>query len=112
MTEAQAREIEPDARVTSLDLAAVDRVRIEGLARLITSRSGKVLGATIVGLDASLVLQEFVLAIEHGLTVGDLAATVHPCPTASAIVQTLAGQAASGSEAGVLRSALKWLSKS
>jgi pyruvate/2-oxoglutarate dehydrogenase complex dihydrolipoamide dehydrogenase (E3) component len=117
LTEAQAREIEPESLVSSLDLATLDRVRIDGnpggLAKLISSPSGKVLGATIVGPESSLVLQEFVLAIEHGLTLADLASTIQPYPTVSAAVRSLAVQGTGGKrEGGALKSALKWFSNS
>lgn len=113
MTEAQAREHDPDGRVFTLDLAKVDRVRIDGdaggLAKVYATAAGKVLGATIIGPEASLVLQEFVLAIEHGLTLADLAATVHPYPTAISAVHSMANQfARTRMETGFVKTAMRW----
>ena len=96
MTEAEARESDPEARVLTLDLATVDRVRVDGdpggLLKVYSTSGGKVLGATMVGPQASLVLQEFVSAIEHGTSLGDLAATVHPFPTYSSAAWSIANQ--------------------
>ena len=42
----------------------------------------------MVGEQASLILQEFVLAMEHGLTLDDLAATIHTYPTYAGMAQS------------------------
>src|SRR5262249_184280 len=70
--------------------------------------SGKVLGATIVGEDASLVLQEFVLAIQKGLGLGDIAAAVHIYPTYAGVARRLANQfLATRLERGYVQTALR-----
>lgn len=112
-TEAEARAEHPEVRVFHLDLAKVDRVRIDGepggLARVFVTESGRVLGATIAGPNAAMAIQEFVLAIEHGLTLADLAATIHPYPTMASAVRSLANQySATRLEKGFVRTALKW----
>jgi len=54
----------------------------DGFVKLIADADSKVLlGATIVGSDASDLISELALAIEMGATVTDIALTVHPHPT-------------------------------
>ncbi|SIN80256.1 Pyruvate/2-oxoglutarate dehydrogenase complex, dihydrolipoamide dehydrogenase (E3) component [Singulisphaera sp. GP187] len=113
LTEAVALEQHPDARVFHARFDELDRARIdgrtEGFAKVMVTPSGKILGATIVGEQASLILQEFVVAMENGLNLGDLAATTHTYPTYAGMAQTLANQfAATRHEGSLVQSALKW----
>ena len=113
LTEAEARGRDPDVRVLRAELAEVDRARIDdatdGFAKVVATPAGKVLGATIVGPEASAVVQEFVLAIEHGLTLTDLANTVHPYPSYSGVARKLANQfLAHRLEKGYVQTALRW----
>ena len=56
----------------------------EGFVKLVADKtSHKLLGASIVGPDASDLIGELCLAVKVGATVEDLAATVHPHPTLS-----------------------------
>ncbi len=56
----------------------------EGFAKVVYERStGKVLGVTIVGPFASELIMEGTVAVKHGLTVDELAQTIHPHPTIS-----------------------------
>lgn len=52
--------------------------------------SGVVLGAQIVGLEASNLIAELGLAIEMGATLEDLALTIHAHPTLGEIVMEAA----------------------
>lgn len=111
--EASARLDDPDCRVFRAELDDVDRPRIDGqsagFAKVVTSASGKVLGATIVGPEASSVLQEFVLAMEHGLTLADIGETVHIYPSYAGVARKLANQfMAAKLEKGYVRKALRW----
>jgi pyruvate/2-oxoglutarate dehydrogenase complex dihydrolipoamide dehydrogenase (E3) component len=113
LTEAEARARDPDVRVFRVELADVDRPRIDGLtdglAKVVAAPSGKVLGATIVGPEASAVLQEFVLAMEHGLTLMDIANAVHPYPSYGGVARKLANQfVATKLEKGYVQTALRW----
>ncbi len=94
--EAQAKADNLDHRVFRVSYAGVDRARIEGrtegLAKVVTSPSGKILGATILGEEASLILQQLVLAMDAGLGLHDLAGTTQIYPTYSQIIRDLAGQ--------------------
>lgn len=54
----------------------------EGFVRIISdAKTGLVLGAQIVGPEASNLISEAALAVEMGATVDDLALTIHPHPT-------------------------------
>ena len=54
----------------------------DGFVKLISDPESKVLlGAAIVGPEASNLISELALAIEMGATVEDIALTVHPHPT-------------------------------
>src|SRR5213083_2962469 len=73
-------------RVGKVPFAAIGRAlttgESEGFVKLIADADTKVLlGATIVGPDASDLISELTLAIEMGATLADIALTVHPHPT-------------------------------
>jgi pyruvate/2-oxoglutarate dehydrogenase complex dihydrolipoamide dehydrogenase (E3) component len=114
-TEAEARERHgDDLRVLSAPFAALDRARIDGetagFARVLATGGGKIRGAVVVGKDASLVLQEFVLAMQAGLGLHEIAETVHAYPTLAAMARKLANQhAASRVEKPYVQTALRWL---
>lgn len=67
------------------DLSDLDRAIVDGtdrgFVRVTADRKGRVLGATILGHGAGELLQPLVLAVEHDLTLSDLANTVFPYPT-------------------------------
>ena len=96
ISEAQAISSGLDHRVFRASYADLDRARIdgrtEGFAKVVATPAGKVLGATILGEEASLVLQQFVLAMDSGLGLGDLAGTTQIYPTYARIVRNLADQ--------------------
>ncbi|MDD9953107.1 MAG: FAD-dependent oxidoreductase [Candidatus Woesearchaeota archaeon] len=72
------------------DRAITDDTR-DGHIRVVVTPKGKILGATILGPQAGELLQEYVLAMKHGLSIKDIAATIHPYPTLSGASWTLAG---------------------
>lgn len=70
--------------------------RSEGRTKLIyDKKSGKLLGAGIVGINAGEIIGELTLAIEFGADVEDLALTIHAHPTLHETVG-LAGELAAG----------------
>jgi dihydrolipoamide dehydrogenase len=70
--------------------------RDEGLTKLLTEPgTGRILGAGIVGPNASELIVEAVHAIEMGSTATDVALTIHPHPTLSETVR-IAAEAAEG----------------
>lgn len=59
----------------------------EGFVKLVADlNSGVVVGAQIVGVEASTLVSELALAIEMGATVEDLAMTIHPHPTLGEVI--------------------------
>ncbi len=102
-----------EVRIFRAEYDDIDRPRIEGrtkgFAKLAATPSGKILGVTVFGDHAALVLQEFVFAMEHGQTLNDIVDTVHPYPTHAGIARNLANQfAATRLETGWARTALRW----
>jgi len=86
LQEPQARAAGRDVRVAKVPFAAIGRAltqgEAEGFVKLLSDPESKVLlGATLVGPEASNLISELSLAIEMGATVTDLALTVHPHPT-------------------------------
>jgi pyruvate/2-oxoglutarate dehydrogenase complex dihydrolipoamide dehydrogenase (E3) component len=113
LTEDRAKAEDIDHRVLKVPYEDLDRARIEGrtegFAKVVASPSGKILGATIVGEEASLVLQQLVVAMEGGLGLGDLADVTQIYPTYGRIIHDLAAQyRASRRERGFLQSALNF----
>ncbi|MDB5541626.1 MAG: Mercuric ion reductase [Devosia sp.] len=80
-------------RVTRWSFADNDRARAAretyGLAKLITDRSGRILGAGVAGPGASELVALFSLAMSGGLTAGDLADFVAPYPSHAEIAVRL-----------------------
>jgi len=86
MTEAEAREAGFDPVVGQMPLRASGRAlsldETDGFVRVVADADrGFVLGAQIVGPEASELVAELALAIELGATLEDVAATIHVHPT-------------------------------
>lgn len=65
--------------------------RTEGFVKIVADpTSGIVIGAQIVGVEASTLVSELALAIEMGATVEDLAMTIHPHPTLGEVIMEAA----------------------
>ncbi|MBL8549781.1 MAG: FAD-dependent oxidoreductase [Hyphomonadaceae bacterium] len=91
LTEAQA----PDAKAVRADFAANDRAVCEGesigFAKLLIAKSGRLLGATILGPSAGELIAPLALAISSKLTVRTLTSPVLAYPTRSEIWKRAAG---------------------
>ncbi len=101
LTESQAREKYGAAvRVTTWDMDCTDRAVVDndrdGFVKLIHKRNGKLLGATIVAARAGEAITEFVLALNQGLKVRDLAMAIHVYPTYSSAAMQVAADVAIG----------------
>jgi pyruvate/2-oxoglutarate dehydrogenase complex dihydrolipoamide dehydrogenase (E3) component len=112
LSEPAAKAVDPEALVFRAEYDTLDRARIEGatdgFAKVVATSSGKILGASVVGEGASLILQEFVLAKEHGLSLADIGAAVHTYPTYAGLARNLANQFnATRPESGVVKT-LRW----
>jgi pyruvate/2-oxoglutarate dehydrogenase complex dihydrolipoamide dehydrogenase (E3) component len=87
LTEAQARARRIKIRVVRWPYHDNDRAQIErethGHIKVITTRKGKVLGATIVGAQAGELIGIWTLAIARGLNIRALTEFVLPYPTLS-----------------------------
>jgi mercuric reductase len=83
LTQAQAQEAGREVTTSLLPLDAVPRALVNhdthGLVKLVAdATSGRLLGATVLAEGAGDVIQSAVLAIRHGITTDELAATFHP----------------------------------
>ncbi len=113
LTEEAARARHPEVRIVRARFSDLDRARIDGrtdgFAKVVATPAGKILGASVAGEDASMIVQEFVLAIEHGLTLIDIAQTVHAYPTYAGMAGVLANQfTVNRPEGGLVQTALRW----
>ncbi|MFB6101192.1 MAG: dihydrolipoyl dehydrogenase [Haloplanus sp.] len=97
LTEAEAAEEGFDPVVGEMPFNASGRAlttgETDGFVRVIASADGFLLGALIVGPDASELVAEPTLAIEMGATLEDVAATIHTHPTLSEAVMEAAENA-------------------
>jgi pyruvate/2-oxoglutarate dehydrogenase complex dihydrolipoamide dehydrogenase (E3) component len=64
-----------------------------GMIRVVVDRADKVLGAHIVGKGAGEALTEWVLAMEHGISLGKIGSAIHVYPTLSRINRRVADEA-------------------
>ncbi len=83
LTEAQARDAGFDVKTSVIAASAVPRALVNrdthGVVKLVAdAATDRLLGASVVGEGAGDVIQAAVLAIRHGLTTTELAATFHP----------------------------------
>ncbi|MGZ4960089.1 MAG: dihydrolipoyl dehydrogenase family protein [Methylomonas sp.] len=96
LSETEALEQGIPHRVYSFPFADVDRAVAEGetqgLAKIVTTKRGKLLGACIVGPHAGELISEYVLAITKGMKTSDLSNTVHIYPTLAQINRRVADQ--------------------
>ena len=87
LTEAEAKEHYPEARVErfpwSANGKAVAIAETEGFVKVITGKYGEILGAHIIGPDATNLISEFSVAMRGELTVEEISETIHPHPTLS-----------------------------
>jgi dihydrolipoamide dehydrogenase len=98
MTEAEAEEAGFEPAVGQMPFRASGRAlttnHAEGFVRVVADEpSGFVLGAQIVGPEASELIAELALAIEMGATLEDVAATIHTHPTLAEAVMEAAENA-------------------
>lgn len=97
LSETEAKHKKIDYEVTRFDLAELDRAIAEsattGFIKVITPRGkDKILGVTIVGVQAGELLAEFVLAMRHGLGLNKILGTIHTYPTLAESNKYAAGE--------------------
>jgi dihydrolipoamide dehydrogenase len=97
LTEAEAEAEGFDPVVGEMPFNASGRAmtvgETDGFVRVVASADGFLLGAQIVGPEASELIAEPTLAIEMGATLADVAATIHTHPTLSEAVMEAAENA-------------------
>lgn len=91
LTETAAKEQGIEYDLIVQEMKEVDRAVLEraetGCARVLVGRgSDEVLGATIIGALAGELIQEFVLAMKHGIGLKKIAATIYAYPTFASLV--------------------------
>lgn len=95
LTAAQAKEQGLDVKTAKFPFSANGRAvamkATDGFVRLVFVKdTGTVVGAQIIGEDASDMISELTLAIESGSTIEDIALTIHPHPSLSEAVMDAA----------------------
>jgi len=97
MTEAEAEEIGFDPVVGKMPFNASGRAmttgETKGFVRIVASSDGGLLGAQIVGPEASELVAELAFAIKHRATLSDIAETIHVHPTLAEAVMEAAENA-------------------
>jgi dihydrolipoamide dehydrogenase len=87
LTEAEARAEYPEARVDrfpwSANGKAVSMDETEGFTKVILGKYGEILGAHIIGPDATNLITEYSVAMRGELTADEVTETIHPHPTLS-----------------------------
>src|SRR2546423_2447079 len=85
LSEAQARAAGGEPRVGSFPFAALGRAMVlgetDGLVKVVADQEGYVVGVTIMGLRATDLIAEGVLAVHQGVTAAELTHAVHAHPT-------------------------------
>lgn len=80
--------------VFSINGRALALKETEGFVKIVAhAASGLILGAQIVGAEASSLISELSLAIEMGAAIEDLAMTIHPHPTLGEVIMEAAEHA-------------------
>jgi pyruvate/2-oxoglutarate dehydrogenase complex dihydrolipoamide dehydrogenase (E3) component len=117
LTEEQAgQRFGDDVTVDSTAMSHIDRAVCEddrdGFIKVVATRNGRIVGATVVGSRAGETITEFILAIERHMKISDLAGPIHAYPTYSSAVQQLAARmAVARTLSGFSGDAIRWLSK-
>jgi dihydrolipoamide dehydrogenase len=87
LTEKQARERGSTIHVEKFPWVANGKAlasdETEGFTKVILGEYGEILGASIIGADATNLITEFSLAMRAELTADEIVATIHPHPTYS-----------------------------
>jgi pyruvate/2-oxoglutarate dehydrogenase complex dihydrolipoamide dehydrogenase (E3) component len=93
--EGQARERGQDVVTLEVDLCEVHRALLDGEADgfaclHVDRKDGRILGATLVSAHAGEAIGEIALAMTAGVSIGQLADTIHPYPTQAEVWKKLA----------------------
>lgn len=99
MLESDARDKYPnDLRIGTWPLSRIDRAVCDndrdGFIKLVTTKDGLLLGATIVAESAGETIIEIVCSLQKKMKVSEMASPIHPYPTYTSGVQMLATEIA------------------
>ncbi len=96
MTEDEAREEYSGVKVYRKEFSDIDRAVADGetagLAKIVTTGRGKILGGHIIGPDAGNLIHEIVLAMKKNIPIQTLSQTIHVYPTLAQINQRVADE--------------------
>ena len=112
LSEDEAKKSGVEHRVYRFGFDEIDRARAEGetegFAKVITDPKGKILGASIVGPHAGDVIAEYVLAVNKGMKLNELAGITHIYPTFAEINKRVADQRL---KEGLTPSSKQWIQR-
>ena len=95
LSEAEAREKYAAIKVLRWPFEENDRARAErdmrGMVKIITTRNGRILGASIVGKGAGDLLAPWTMALAQGLPISAMAGVISPYPTRGEASKRAAG---------------------
>lgn len=95
LTEAQAREKGHDVRCVSWDFEENDRAIAEradlGGVKIVATKKGKILGASIVGEGAGDIIQMISLAMANNIKISGLTSFISPYPSRGELIKRAAG---------------------
>jgi dihydrolipoamide dehydrogenase len=87
LTEAQAKEKYPEVRVERFPWSAIGKAvamgETDGFTKVILGKYDEILGAHIIGPDATNLISEYSVAMRGELTGDEIIETIHPHPTLS-----------------------------
>lgn len=96
LTEAAAREKHPGARAVKWKFEENDRAQterdLEGFAKIVADKSGRILGGTIVGAGAADLIAPLSLSLANGLKIVAFTKLIAAYPTRSEALKRAAGQ--------------------
>jgi pyruvate/2-oxoglutarate dehydrogenase complex dihydrolipoamide dehydrogenase (E3) component len=114
LTEAEARERHGDSvqvwrkQFNELDRAIADG-QTEGLVKIVADARGTILGAHILGQQASSMLGEVTLAMKSNISLARLAAVMHAYPTYPEAIKHIADARVRANFGGLAQRAARWL---
>lgn len=98
LSEHEARLRGERVRVQRWPIERIDRAQTvgeqAGFLKLVSRPDGRLVGATVVARQAGELINELAVALEHQLTLGKLASTLHSYPTYSFAIQQASAEAA------------------
>ncbi|MBW2459435.1 MAG: dihydrolipoamide acyltransferase, partial [Deltaproteobacteria bacterium] len=96
MLESEALGQHPNAKLYRFDYADLDRAICEGsargLAKVVCTPRGRILGASLLGPHAGEAISEITVGMKAGLSLSELSSAIHVYPTMNRIVRRLGDQ--------------------